>query len=71
MCLPGFQVEDNSEILVLSVVINSFETLRKEHRLKTFKEMILKRIFGHKRDENEEWKYFTMRNFLVCTVHLM
>ena len=31
-------------------------TLREEHRLRIFKNRILRRIFGPKRDENEEWR---------------
>ena len=31
-------------------------TLREESRLRVFENMILRRIFGPKRDENGEWK---------------
>ena len=42
-------------------------TLREEHVLRVFENRILRRIFGSKRDENEEWR----REFIVCTVHLI
>ena len=41
--------------------------LREEHRLRVFDDRILRKIFGPKRDANGEW----MRNFIVCTVHLI
>ena len=40
-------------------------------RLRVFENRILRRIFGPKRDENGEWRSSTMRNFIVCTVHLI
>jgi hypothetical protein len=42
-------------------------TLREEPRLRVFENRILSRIFGPKRDENG----YSMRNFIVCTVHLI
>ena len=57
---------------MLSVVLYGCETwsltLREECRLRVF-ENILRRIFGPKRDVNGEG--FTIRNFVVCTVHLI
>ena len=43
-------------------------TLKEEYRLRAFKNRILRRIFGPKRDASGEGS--TMRNFIVCTVHL-
>jgi hypothetical protein len=31
---------------------------------------ILRRIFGPKRDENEEWRIYTMRKSIACTFHV-
>ena len=63
--------------ITLPVVLYGCETwsitLREERRLRIFENRILRRIFGPKRDENGEWSRVgsTMRNFIVCTVHLM
>jgi hypothetical protein len=45
-------------------------TLREECRLRVFENKILRRIFGPKRDEKGSGEGFTIRNFIVCTVHL-
>ena len=62
--------------IILPVVLYGCEawslTLREECRLGVFENRILRRIFGPKRDE--KWgngEDFTMRNFTVCTVHLI
>ena len=48
--------------IILPVVLYGCETwhliLRKECRLGVFKNMIIRRIFGLKRDENGEWRRF-------------
>jgi hypothetical protein len=46
-------------------------TLRKECRLRIFENWNLRRIFGRKRDEIGEREGSTMRNFIVCIVHLL
>ena len=46
-------------------------TLREECRLRVFENRILRRIFGPKRDENGSGEGSKMRNFIVCTVHLI
>jgi hypothetical protein len=46
-------------------------TLKEESKLRVFENRILRRIFGPKGDENEEWKRLHMRNFIVCTVNLI
>ena len=43
-------------------------TLREESRLRVFENRILRRIFGLKRMGSGDGS--TMRNFIVCTVHL-
>ena len=40
-------------------------------RLRVFENRILRRIFGPKRDENEEWRMLHNEKFMVCTVHLI
>ena len=46
--------------MILSVVLHGYEawslTLWKERRLSIFEKRILRRIFGHKRDQNEDWR---------------
>jgi hypothetical protein len=51
------------ETIILPVVLYGHETwsltLREEHRLRVFKNRVLRRIFGPKRDEvPREWKKF-------------
>ena len=59
----------------LPVVLYGYEvwslTLREERRLKLFENKILRRIFGPKRDVNGSGEDSTMRNLIVCTVHLI
>ena len=38
------------------MVVKHYITLREESRLRIFENRILRRIFGPKRDENEEWR---------------
>ena len=61
--------------IILPVLLYGCETwsltLREESRLRVFENRILTQIFGPKRDENGGGKGFTMRNFTVCTVHLI
>ena len=51
--------------------IASCSTLREECRLRVFENRILIRIFGPKRDENGSGEGSTIRDFIVCTVHLI
>ena len=50
--------------IILPVVLYGCETwsltLREESRLRAFKNRILRRIFGPKRDENGEWRRLQM-----------
>ena len=46
-------------------------TLREECRLRIFENRILGLIFGPNRDTKGGGEGFTMRNFTVCTVHLI
>jgi len=58
--------------IILPVVLYDCETwsltLREKCRLRVFENRILRRIFGPKRGNGES---STMRNFLVCTLHLI
>jgi hypothetical protein len=45
-------------------------TLRKERRLRVFKNRVLRGIFGSKRDEvTGEWENFIMKSLMICTPH--
>jgi len=45
--------------------------LRDEHRLKVFEERVLKRIFGHKKDDTQTTgENYTVRNFIIRTHHI-
>ena len=46
-------------------------TSREECRLRIFENRILRRIFRRKRNENGGERGSTMRNFMVCIVHLI
>jgi hypothetical protein len=58
--------------IILSVVVYGCEpwslTLREEQRLRVFKNRVLRRIFGRKRDEiTGEWRRLHItRNLMVC-----
>jgi hypothetical protein len=44
--------------------------VREEHRLRVFENMVLRRVFGHKRDEVERsGGNYIMRNLMICTAH--
>jgi len=62
-------------IIIFPVVLYGCETwsltLRKESRLRVFENRILRRIFGPKRDDNGKRRDSTVKNFIVCTVHLI
>jgi hypothetical protein len=57
--------------IILLVVLYGCEILREKYRLRVFDNRISKRVFGPKRNENGEWRRLPMRNFIVCTVHLI
>ena len=61
--------------IILSVVLYGCEvwylTIKEECRLRAFEKRILRRIFGSKREMDESGDSFAMRNFKVCTVHLI
>jgi hypothetical protein len=45
-------------------------TLREEQSVRVFENMVLRRIFGPKRDEEQgSGEYFIMRSFMICTPH--
>ena len=64
-----------AKTIFLLVVLYGCETwsltLREEYRLRGFRKRILRRIFGPKRDEKGRGEGSTMRNFIVCIVHLI
>ena len=69
-------IERNADVLLNAIhTLVCFETwsltLREASRLRVIENRILRRIFGSKRHENGEWRGSTMRNFIVCTVHLI
>jgi hypothetical protein len=44
--------------------------LREEHRLRGFKNRVLRQIFGSKRDAvTWEWRRHILRNSMICTPH--
>jgi len=44
--------------------------LREEHRLRVFEIMVLRRIFGLKKDKvTGSGEYYLMRSFMICTHH--
>jgi hypothetical protein len=58
----------------LPIVLYKFETwsltLRKEHRLRVFKNRVLRKIFEPKRDEvTEEWRKLNNRSLMISTPH--
>jgi hypothetical protein len=59
---------------ILPVVLYGCETwsltLREEHRLRLFKNRVLRRIFGPKRDEvTGNGEDYITRNLMICTQH--
>ena len=47
-------------------------TLREELRLRVFENMVLRRIFGPKRDEvTENGEYYIKRTFMICTHQIL
>jgi len=62
------------ENIILSVVLygceNNFLKLREKRTLRMFENMVLRRIFGPKRDDvRGEWRKLHTRNSLICTAH--
>ena len=62
-------------ILILAVLLYGCEawslTLMKERRLRAFENRILRRNLGLRRMKMVSGEGSTMRNFIVCTVHLI
>jgi len=61
-------------IIILPVVLYGCETLslnlREERRLRVFKNRVLRRIFGPKRDEvRGKEENFLMRSLMICIPH--
>jgi hypothetical protein len=61
--------------IALAVVLYCCETrsltLREEWRLRVFENRILWGILGPKSDENGSEERCIMRNFIICTVHVI
>ena len=60
--------------IILPVVLYGCETwsltLREEHRLRVFQNRVLRRIFGPKKDREEEsGENYIMRSLMICTAH--
>ena len=61
--------------IILPVVLYGCEawslSLKEECRLRVLENRILRQIFGPERDANGSGKGFTMRNFVICIIHLI
>ena len=62
------------KIIILTVVLYGCEnwslTVREERKLWVFENMVLRRIFGPKRDEaTGNGKNYLMRSSMICTAH--
>jgi len=60
--------------MIVPVVLYGCEiwslTLREERRLRVFENMVLRRIFGTKRDEvTGSRENYIMRSLMICTAH--
>jgi len=60
--------------IILPVVLYGCETLsltlREEKRLRVFENMVLRRIFGPRRDEVKgEWRKLHNEELMTCTIH--
>ena len=60
--------------IILLVVLYGCETwslaLREERKLRLFENMVLRRIFGPRRDEvTEEWRRLHNEELKICTPH--
>ena len=58
--------------IILPIVLYGCETwsltLREEHRLRVFENRVLRRVFGHKRDEvTGNGENYVMRNLVIYT----
>ena len=58
-------------LLVICMGVKLCTTLREEYTLRVFENMVLRKIFGSKRDEvTEEWRKLCIpRNFMIRTHH--
>ena len=60
--------------IILPVVLYGCETwlltLREERKLRVFENMVLRRIFGPRRDEvTGEWRRLHNEELMICTAH--
>ena len=58
-------------IIVLCVVLYGCETWSgEEHRLRLFENRVLRRIFGHKRDEvTGNGENYIIKSLMICILH--
>jgi hypothetical protein len=61
------------KIIILTVVLFGCETWslisRKEHRVRMFENRVMRRMFGHKRDEViGSWRKLHNEDFIICTL---
>ena len=75
MCRFWCESVTQYKTIILPVVLYGCETcsltLREEYKVNVFENRILTGIFGPKRDVNGNGEGFTMRNFIVYTIHLI
>jgi hypothetical protein len=63
--------EELSCLYIFSVFETWWLTIREELRVFVFENKVLRRIFGHKRDEvTRRWINCIIRSFVICT-HLL
>ena len=58
--------------IILPVVLYGCETwsltLREERRLRVFENRVLRRVFGHKRDEQGNGENYILKSLVICTL---
>jgi hypothetical protein len=59
--------------VILPVVLYGCETwslsLGEEHRLRIFENRVLRKIFGHEREEKDREENYIIMNFIACILH--
>jgi len=74
VAIQKFKDQDIYRTIILPVVLYGCEawllTLREERKLRVFEGMVLRRIFGPRRDEvTGEWRRLHNEELNVCTPH--
>ena len=70
-CLVFIASSNFNLVRVHASIDPSYNLLAYKCRLKVFENRFMRRIFGLKRDQNGGGEGSIMRNFIVCTVHLI